>query len=137
MGSCAECVVARVCVRARVHASTEDALNGCAAEGTLFDIEVDGQWAGIMAASRDVDGPLAGHLILEEFLDAPFRGRGLAARAQRCLIDVLPEAPGGLLFGTIDGVNHASMRTALKTGRMDVGGWTFVPLIAGAVCLSD
>ena len=90
-----------------------------------------------MAASRDVEGSLADHLIAEGFLDAPFRGRGLAAVAQRRLIDVLPEAPGGLLFGTIDGGNYASMRTALKTGSVDVGGWTFLPLVAGTDCSSD
>jgi hypothetical protein len=33
-----------------------------------------------------------------------------------------------ILFGTIDEANVASMRTATRCGRVDIAGWTFVPV---------
>ena len=87
---------------------------------------------------RDLRSPLPtckhglrGHLVVEEVLDTLYRGHGLGPALQRHFINQLPSSEGGLVFGTIDAINQPSMRTAIKVGRLDVGGWSFVPMRRG------
>ena len=92
---------------------------------TLFHIEVEGQWAGIIAADKMIDGWLEGFCIIEEMLDKPFRGKGFAAAAQRHLIEQLPSEKGDLIFGTIGHKNVPSLKTALRVGRISLGKTVF------------
>ncbi len=94
----------------------------------MFKVLVDGEWAGVFAGLPTCEHGLRGYLVVEEVLDTPYRGHGLGPALQRHFIDQLPVGKGDLVFGTIDATNRPSIRTAIKVGRADVGGWSFVPI---------
>ena len=112
----------------RVFPSSEEMLNLSAKNKTLFEINIEGSWAGILATISDREGPLKGQLIVEEYLDKKYRGKGFGKIAQSALIKRLPERSGPFLYGTIDAENMASVRTAYSNGRSKVGSWYFFPL---------
>ena len=91
------------------------------------EVWVDNQLAGAIAGSHNGTSGLEGVEITEEILGRAFRGRGLAVAAQRTFLRDFPDA---IAWGRIDTDNHASMKTALRVGRIDLGGWTFVPFTA-------
>lgn len=103
-------------------------LRACARAGTFFEVEVDGQRAGVVAAREGRCLAWAGAEMVEEVLEPAWWGQGLGAALQRHLVDALPTQLGPFLWGTIDGVNEASLRTAKRVGRRIVGSWWFVPL---------
>ena len=92
--------------------------------GALVWIEIDGRRAGLLATAETA-GPLVhGQVVVEQILWAEFRGRGLAAAAQRRLVDHLARRdPDTLIHGTIDARNHASLATARRVGRVEVAAW--------------
>lgn len=94
--------------------------------GLLFEIFVDDQWAGVLAASRDAGYGMRGHYMQEVMLAHSYRGQGLASEVQRQLMGLLPAEPGDALFGTIDARNRPSLRTALSVGREIVGGYLWL-----------
>jgi len=102
----------------------------CAREGALLDAFVGGQWAGVIGARPGTWRGLTGFEVFELFLDVPFRGQGLAVALQRHLLRVLePRAHTQTwLFGTIHDRNRASLATARRMQRVDVGSWVFVDL---------
>lgn len=102
----------------------EEDLQDCEREGALLELRADGQRAGLVAAARARKQGLEGYVIWEEVLDTPWRGEGLGAAAQRRLVEALPAE--GLLLGTIDAANTPSLRTALRSGRQEIGRWWFV-----------
>jgi GNAT superfamily N-acetyltransferase len=104
-----------------------EALEACAADGALFCLRDRGRLAGIIAARLDRRHGARTWYMIEEVLDGDYRGRGLAPALQRALIARLDPARAALILGEIDDVNLPSLRTALRTGRLDAGGWVFVP----------
>ena len=102
-----------------------ETLDRARAAGLLLEARVDGAWAGVVAAVPDSYLGLAGWLVVEEILAAPFRGRGLGPALQRHLVERLPG--DGVLFGTIAGANLASSRTAAALGREPVAATWWVP----------
>ncbi|MBK7758715.1 MAG: hypothetical protein IPI35_20425 [Deltaproteobacteria bacterium] len=96
--------------------------------GHAYDAHVDGQWAGFIAARAETFIGNDGWIVHEELLDAPFRGRGLAPALQRALVERLHEGRPGLVHGTIHFKNAASLATAKRVGRIDVGGYFFLEL---------
>lgn len=99
-------------------------------KGTIFEIFVDQRWAGVVAGYRDVDSYLEGFCIEENFLADEFRSRGFGCAVQRRLVEVLE--PGiGLLFGTIHQKNLGAYHAALRSGRVDIGGYYWVPVRRG------
>jgi hypothetical protein len=91
----------------------------------LYEIEIDGHWAGIIAADKGRESFMSGYYIVEEFLTKEFRGRRYAAAVQRHLIEKMPINSNEMLFGTIHHENMPSYRTALRTGRKPVGMYLF------------
>jgi GNAT superfamily N-acetyltransferase len=118
----------RPALRHRVNVTERDLMERCASAGGLFKVLVDGEWAGIFTGLPTREHGLRGYLVVEEVLDTPYRGHGLGPALQRHFIDQLPVGKGDLVFGTIDATNRPSIRTAIKVGRADVGGWSFVPI---------
>jgi GNAT superfamily N-acetyltransferase len=105
-----------------------DDLRDCAAADALFEVEVEGQRAGLIAARP---GRCLGHQgaeVVEELLDSGWWGQGLGPALQRAFVDALPQPLGPWVWGTIDGANQPSLRTALRTGRRVAGAWWFVLL---------
>lgn len=99
--------------------------------GTLFDVMVDGEWAGLLAATPEGETlGLPAYVVQELVLDARFRGRGHGAHLTTLLARALPDA-SRVLLGTIHADNRGALQAAQKAGRVDVGGWFQVPLGTG------
>jgi len=113
----AELATARPESRAWAAPEDVESLAESADEGLLFDVLVEEQEAGVVAAVRDDDHGLAGFTVKELCLDAQHRGRRLAAGILQRLVDELPARPGDVLWGTIHPGNQPSLRNALSIGR--------------------
>lgn len=104
----------------------EESLRECAEEGLLFEVLVDGEPAGVVAALRDDDHGMRGFSVHEICLDPRHRGRRLAPPTVQRLVDQLPADDGDVLWGTIHPANVPSLRNALSIGRVLVGGYVWV-----------
>ncbi|HMN96225.1 MAG TPA: hypothetical protein PKC43_07920 [Phycisphaerales bacterium] len=85
-------------------------------------IEVDGELAGVIGGFRHCEVGLGGWRLEERVLDERFRGQGLAAAALRRYVESLACAAQDLIWGTILVEHSASLRSALRLGRVDIGG---------------
>ncbi len=94
-------------------------------EGKLYGIVIGGRFAGVVGVLPQEERFLSGLLVVEEILDRPFRGRGFAVAIQRRLLEEMSDS-SGMLYGHISPINTASLRTASRVGRRDVGGMYFV-----------
>jgi len=94
------------------------------AAGGLFDITVNGTWAGYVAATTDSDDTLGlpAYVVQELILTAEFRGRGYGPLLTTLLAHLLPDQER-VLVGTIHAANHGALHAAESAGRADVGGW--------------
>lgn len=109
-----------------VPVESQETMENCMTKGQLYKIIIEGQFAGVIGALPHEERFLSGYIIAEEILDSPFRRRGFAAALQRRLLEELDESDFSVLFGHISPLNTASLRTAAKVGRRDVGGAYFV-----------
>ena len=109
-------------------ARAEDAesLAACADEGLLFEVLLDGEPAGVVAAVRDDAHGMSGFSVEELCLDADRRGRRLAPGVLQRLVDELPAEDGDVLWGTIHPDNAPSLRNSISVGREVVGGYAWV-----------
>lgn len=109
----------------------EDDLQESLERGTLFDVLVDGEWAGYVGATEDGTSTLGlrGYVVQELILGARGRGRGYGSWLTTLLARALPDRDG-VLVGTIHADNRGAIAAALSAGRRDVGGWFQVPLDA-------
>jgi len=112
----------------RIEPATREELDDCARAGALFEVEIDGTCAGVIAARGARMSAWGGAEVVEEALEPRWWGRGLGAGLQFRLIQALPARLGPWLWGTIDRRNEASLRTARRVGRSIAGSWWFVPL---------
>ena len=99
--------------------------------GHVFEVLVDGQWAGITGADhRSDEFVLRGFMVLEMLLAKFARGQGLGAAVQYRLAEALLSsgAPEDVLYGTIGSNNSPMLKTAARVGRLDLGGWIWVNL---------
>ena len=111
-------------LRGEVNIETQDSLGACLAEKLLFEIAVDGAWAGIVAARRQMLAGLDSIFMVEILLDQRARGHGLGlAVHQHFAREVALIDPDAVVSGTIAPVNVPSLKTALKTGRVEIGAW--------------
>jgi hypothetical protein len=94
----------------------------------VFEVFVDGIWAGMTIAHPDVGWGLRGWLMIEIVLSAQFRGQDLAVTVQRLLAAQLEDQGRDCLFGTIGAVNTPMQKTAARVGRLDIGGYFWVKL---------
>jgi len=97
-------------------------------DGAALELFLESQYAGLVAASRAVEQGLSGFVVDEVVLGKVARGRGLGPVALRHLVEYLPARGGDVLFGTVDFRNAPAHRSALRSGREDVGGYLWVPL---------
>lgn len=97
-------------------------------EGTLFEVVVDGTWSGIVGVTRDMEQGLRGFVVIEIALADSMQGQGLGVAVQQRLVEALDFQSGDALYGTIDARNTAAVKTAQRSGRVDVGGFLWVPL---------
>ena len=105
-------------LKGRVFPASHDELEACQSNGILRQIWVGEQVAGVIAVEAAIEYGVRGWVVIEEVLLPAFRGRGFASVAQGHLAKILAEsAPEKILFGTIDTLNEASLRTAQRVGR--------------------
>ena len=109
-------------------AETREDLADFAADEALFEVLVDGQWAGIVAGIRNEEQGLRGFVVTEIVLSRAFRGQGLGAAVQRRFVEALPTPEGGIFYGIIHADNRAAIATAKRSGREDVGGYLWLAL---------
>ncbi len=112
------------------HARCEDQqdLADLAGQGLLFDVQVNDEWAGIIAAEADVRRGIRGATVVELLLDPEYRGLSYGQHLSTLLAKVLPLPDEECLMGTIHVENVAAYRSALRAGRVDVGGEIVIPL---------
>lgn len=102
-------------------------LASAAASGRVAWWCVEGDRVGLIAVERGAWFGMAGWLVVEEVVSAAWSGRGTAWRAQRALARwIAARDPSGVLWGTIDGANRASLRAASRAGRGVVSSLWFV-----------
>ncbi len=97
-------------------------------EGTLFEVYIDGAWAGIVAVSRHEEEGLRGFLMIEILLTPDVSGQGFGVALQHQLVNQLAANEDDVLFGTIDARNIAAIKTAQRSGRHDIGGFLWLPV---------
>lgn len=102
-------------------------LQRLADDGLLFDVQVDGEWAGLLAAEREVRQGIRGATVVELLLDHPYRGRGYGSHLSVLLAQAVPLPDDGFLMGTIHADNARAYKSALRAGRVDVGGEIAIP----------
>jgi GNAT superfamily N-acetyltransferase len=99
--------------------------------GDVFEIFVDGQWAGVTGAEhRSDEFALQGFVVIEMLLAKFARGQGLGAAVQYRLAEALQSSssPEDVLYGTIGSNNSPMLKTAARVRRVDLGGWIWVNL---------
>jgi hypothetical protein len=107
--------------------SRED-LQELAEMGFLFDVLVEGGWAGLLAARPVAVGGMRGAVVIELILDHSHRGKGYGPALSTLLARALPLAGDQALCGTVHYENKPAYRAALASGRVDVGGEVVIPL---------
>jgi len=122
----AEFLDASPVMEGRITAESQRSLDECARAGALFSLRDGDRLAGLMAARPDNARGINGWLIVEEFLWPDYRGQRMAPAMQRRFTSGLDTSKGQLVFGEILDMNVPSLRTAVRAGRTDVGGWVFV-----------
>ncbi|MGI8577340.1 MAG: hypothetical protein ACR2KG_05355 [Nocardioidaceae bacterium] len=95
-------------------------LAGALQAGQLFEVLVDGQWAGLVATPRKRAYGVRGFWVQEMLLCGRVRGQGLGPAVQQRLLAELPAHQGDALFGSIEERNGPSLGSAYATGRVDV-----------------
>jgi hypothetical protein len=105
---------------------TRASLASCAEAGGLSRLRDGERVAGVIAARPSVERGVHAWYMVEEVLDAPYRGRGFAPLLQRAFLAGLDRSRSELVSGHIDAANLPSLRTALRCGRIDAGGWVFL-----------
>ena len=107
-------------------ASSREDLLASAGAGMLWDVEVDGTWAGMVAGRDDVASGMRGATVVELILDPSFTGRGYGEHLSVLLARGVPQPDEQFLFGTIHADNLRAYRAAQRAGREDVGGEVLV-----------
>jgi hypothetical protein len=106
-----------------------DDLQEAADAGLLFDVTVNGEWAGYVSATLDSANStgLPTYVVQELILTPTHRGHGYGPHLTTLLAASLPDQTR-ILTGTIHAANTGARAAALKAGRHDVGGWLQLPL---------
>lgn len=94
----------------------------------VFEIFIDGTWAGITIAAQNQEWGLKGWLMIEIALESGWHGQDLGVAVQRQLVAKLGDSGNDTLFGTIGAVNIPMQKTATRVGRVDLGGYFWVNL---------
>lgn len=95
-------------------------------DGTLFEVRVDGAWAGVVAVTPAAEQGLSGFVVTEMFLEGAHRGRGFGPAVGRRLVERLQGEAGDVLYGTVHHGNVTARRSAYAAGREDVGAFFWV-----------
>ena len=101
---------------------TREDLDKLRAAGTLFEVFRNDVWAGVIAVEPGVQHGLRGYIVIELLLDPGVRGHGYGKHLSGLLARHVDAAGDAFLLGTIHTDNLPSYRSAIASGRIDVGG---------------
>lgn len=101
---------------------SEDVLNECITAGTMFDVFRKDKWCGYIGVLPEIHLGFKTYTIQELLLTKEARGFGFGAELNLALARNI-KAEGHVLFGTIHGNNRGAITSALRAGRLDLGGW--------------
>lgn len=106
--------------------SREDLQDGIEA-GTMFDVMWNGDWSGYAGTLPGTSHGFLTQTVQELVLAPHARGQGLGPFLSVLLAHHLPD-DGSVLYGTIHGENTGARQAALAAGRVDLGGWNWLPI---------
>lgn len=111
-------------LRGDVRIETEETLAECLAQDLLFEIMVDGAWAGIVAAMREMLAGVDAVYMIEILLEQWARGQALGPAVHRAFAShVALTDPRAVIAGTIAPTNVPSLKTAQRAKRERIGDW--------------
>ena len=113
-------------LRERIGMESREDLQEYMAQGGLRLVWIDDELAGLVGGVRLTELGLRGWRLRERVLGGKWRGAGFAAAALDAAVRDLRREPGDLLWGTILPENRGSMGSAVRLGRVDVGGLWWV-----------
>jgi RimJ/RimL family protein N-acetyltransferase len=90
-------------------------------DGGLFEIRVDGFFAGYCGARRSSRFGVRGWVAAEIILTRRHRGQGLAATVHARLAEAIPASPGDAVWVTVHEDNVPSWRAGLRAGYRVIG----------------
>jgi hypothetical protein len=104
-------------------------LQESADDGLLYEVTVNGEWAGYAAAIIKPDDALGmpAYVVREMILAPAHRGHGYGRHLSTLLAQALPD-PTRILIGTIHHANQGARTAALQSGRHPIGTWVQLPL---------
>ncbi|GAA0952072.1 hypothetical protein GCM10009554_54600 [Kribbella koreensis] len=113
----------------QAHLQSKESLQESVEAGRLFDVTVDGTWAGYVGALTDSEEALAlpAYVVEELILTPAFRGKGLGTHLSTLMAQSLPPTHP-ILIGTIHANNTGAITAATQAGRQNIGGWLLQPL---------
>lgn len=112
-----------------VHIESTSSLAECLGHGLLLDILVDGGWAGIVAARREMVAGLSGIYMVDIVMLPAIRGQGLGPAVHQRLAELVAvDDPAAVIHGTISPLNTPSLKTALRAGRIEIGAFHWLEL---------
>ncbi|THF70008.1 hypothetical protein E7T06_09570 [Deinococcus sp. Arct2-2] len=106
---------------------SEEDLQETVDAGTMFDVLRNGEWVGYAGARAETLCGLPAYVVQELLLIPSARGKGFGAFLTPMLAQQLPEQDR-VLMGTIHAENKGSLQAALRAGRHDIGGRSWLPL---------
>jgi len=116
-------------LRGEVRTETRDSLAYCLKHGFLFEIFVDGAWAGVVAAKRRTLVGIRGMFMVEIVLAADSRGQRLGPAVHQLFAEAVARVePDAVIIGTISEKNPWSLQAAFRAGRVEIGAWHWVEL---------
>ncbi|ANE44821.1 hypothetical protein SU48_06485 [Deinococcus puniceus] len=107
---------------------SEEDLQETVDAGTMFDVLRNGEWVGYVGVLPKPKHGLNAYSLQELILASACRGRGYGAALTTLLAQALPQGDR-VLLGTIHADNRGARQAALQAGRVDIGGWSWLPLL--------
>jgi GNAT superfamily N-acetyltransferase len=100
------------------------------AQGALWQIVIDHEFAGMAGAYKHSLEGVRGFTVGEIVLSKAFRGRGFGAAVHRRFAQALESIaqPDDALIGEIHSRNAQAIRSAVSSGREDIGGYAWLIL---------
>lgn len=110
--------------------TTEEDFKSMMEKNLVYEVFIEDNWAGIIAAETDSEHFMKGYVMYEELFLKKYRGQKLAPVMQRQFIEKMPADDNQMIYGTIHSDNIASLKTAYRVGRQFAGMYLFAEIVS-------